>query len=193
MSIVSHKHKFIFTHIPKTGGVSVVKILGLEEDNHKTLTELKSFPENKSFNEYFHFLFARNPFDRLVSSYKYFKKYGKDGSGDIKMGDIVNRYDTFQNFVKNLKNINDDEWVYRHFNQQVYWVVDKLDYIGRFENLQEDFNIACDKIGIPRQKLPHKNATKHKYYTEYYDDETRSIVAEKYAKDIEYFGYEFGR
>ena len=127
------------------------------------------------FSDYFKFAFVRNPFEREVSLWKYLTKIKREGYVKEKFSDFVKlpKEHTYMDYVK-----DEDGTII-------------LVYIGRVENIQEDFNIICDKIGIPQQQLPHNNPTKHKHYTEYYDEETKQIVAEKYAKDIEYFGYEF--
>jgi hypothetical protein len=66
-----------------------------------------------------------------------------------------------------------------------------VDYVGRFENLQNDFDVVCDKIGMDTPSLPRALETQHEHYTEYYDSETREHVGLRYKEDIEYFGYEF--
>ena len=179
--------KPLFIHIPKAGGSSIQNII------KRYNNELPSCLHNsvkKYSREYrdscFVFSFVRNPYDRLLSAYKYLTG-GSGNKSDTKFGKTLSP--DFKYFVRDQLN-NNLNWL--HFKPIKFWLNDDIDYIGRFENLQQDFNIVCDKIEIPRQKLPHKNKSKHKHYTEYYDDETREIVAEKYAKDIEYFGYEFG-
>jgi hypothetical protein len=194
--MLDHNNKCIFVHIPKTAGQSIeqvflnmpfntvrslllyktdIPVRGPQILSHLTAHQYlqNSFIPRAYFNHYFKFSFVRNPWGRLVSWY-FFKRPKVP----------------FRAWIKNLPKSGGQErlqYDYLHKGGKLL-----VDFIGRFENLQEDFNYVCDKIGIPPQQLPHRNKTKHKHYTEYYDDEARAIVAELYAKDIEYFGYEFG-
>lgn len=159
----------------------------------------------------FSFSFVRNPWDRLVSSYFYLKAGGSHGllggtkslkclkqqSSDGDAKDSEKYLGGYSSFEDMLLNWNDELFNQIHFKPQYKWLCDNngdiiVDYVGKLENFQEDFDIICDRIGLPKLQVPHKNKSKHKHYTEYYDNETRQIVAEKYAKDIEYFGYKFG-
>ena len=204
----SHKNKSIFIHIPKTAGWTLHNILKRYADFHSAghvgnftrrvqqISE-RHYPskllKEKYLDSYFKFCFVRNPYDLLVSSYKWWKREPKSGRKRKLYLEILDM--SFKEFIlKRAEFINE---VNTKKLGQHFWITNTdgnplVDFIGKFENLQKDFNIICDKIGIPHQLLPHHNKTKHKCYTEYYDDETREIVAEKYAKDIEYFGYEFG-
>ena len=64
-------------------------------------------------------------------------------------------------------------------------------------NQHNDLQYISQKIGVNidsniyQRKIQMRDKNK-KHYIEYYNEETKQIVAEKYAKDIEYFGYEFG-
>lgn len=186
--MICHDKKIIFIHCPKCGGESIEESVFGRSDTFYNGNLYEGSPEKhwgckdyikhygqKIFDDYFVFSFVRNPWDRSVSRIMYRNKRYKRPM-DISIQLLKQECCINKTFCEDL------------ILNQKYMV----DFIGRFENLQEDFNIVCDKIEIPQQKLPHKNKSKHKHYTEYYDDETREIVAQKYAKDIEYFGYKFG-
>ena len=209
--MIDHEHKFIFIHIPKTGGTSIEQFFkpdilpdvrnydcfyGWDKKHkfwrqHATMQQINDLYE-KDLTGYFKFGFVRNPWSRALSDFIWMTEVH---TPFIK-GSFVD-YLLLRNNFKRIMIKQRRKYRMDHIIPQSDFLFDAdgnllVDFIGRFENLQEDFNTICDKIGIPRQKLPHKNKSKHKHYTEYYDDETRSIVAEKYAKDIEYFGYKFG-
>lgn len=191
--IISPKYKFVFIATEKTGSTSIHQTLlncVKDEDlvNNSTIALgdkhiscqqlLEQRPQCKN---YFKFAFVRNPWDRVVSWYNFSMKIKNPNKGRNITGK------DFLSFILEFQNIWGNE------QQNQYNFTECCDFIGRFENLQDDFNTICDKIGILQQKLPYKNKTTHKHYSEYYDDETKQIVAEVFAKDIEYFGYEFGK
>ena len=206
--MISEKNKFIFIHIPKTGGTSMESLfrkerrlaLGWDNNNkvylqHCTILQLKQL-YNIEVDKYFTFTFTRNPWDRAVSDYKSWFRPCFPFRDIIKNGTLKD-YLLCRNGYEQINHLDNPSGRGDHFRSQYEYIIDErrnpiIDYVGKFENYQQDFDIVCDKIGIPKQKLPHKNKSNHKHYTEYYDNETKSIVAEKYAKDIEYFGYKFG-
>ncbi len=76
------------------------------------------------------------------------------------------------------------------------WKLD-VDFVGRFENLEEDWDFISQKIGS-KEKLLHMRrgilCDENVYpvdYREYYDDETIEIVGQRYKDDINFFNYEF--
>ena len=197
--MISHKYKFIFLHIPKCAGSSLNQVFLQYGDDPEFNFSHPTFQQycdkHKQSIDYTKIISIRNPWDRLVSTFYYLKDGGNGYFYDIELKKIFNIYETnFKDWVVHfLKKALELDLRINHFKPISFYISKKdIDCVIRTESIQEDFNIVCDKIGIPRQELININKSKHKHYSEYYDDETRAIVAELYAKDIEYFGYKFG-
>jgi hypothetical protein len=166
---------------------------------HANVNDLKKYTSSQFFEDCFKFTFVRNPYSWLVSNYFFWSR----GIHGCYLNHLNKQYFSLHRVIEDFKldSMSFKDWVKWYIvnvcGTQFEMIVNEqnemsLDFIGKLENFQEDFNIVCDKIGIPRQELPHENKTNHKHYTEYYDDKTLDIVAKKYAKDIDYFEYEFG-
>lgn len=187
--IINHKYKFVFVHIPKTGGTSMTLMLskyidktlpteghGWQRRFHKDSmhSTLKPYPSN-----YFSFGFMRNPWDWLVSIYH---------SGcNVYCGKICN----FKNF---------DEFVdvaCKKGKSQLDWlIVDNasVKYIAKFEDYEDECKYIFDTLKLPMPSvIPHRlnNTANRDNYRKWYSDELAEKVAKSFANDISHFNYQF--
>jgi chondroitin 4-sulfotransferase 11 len=194
--IISHKYKFVFIAIPKTGTQSIAEFfIRLDPETivvpkHAKISDLNKYL--KSSKDYYKFCFVRNPFDRVVSMYYQWKKplyiYKKERKY---LFDLSNN-NSFSEFIRILKEDRPDFWKDEiEFN---YISIDNklaVDFIGRFENLQEDFNKVCERLGINNSTLPKINSSKHRHYSNYYEEDTKKIISKEFKKDLDFFKYKF--
>ena len=186
------KGDFLFVWINKTAGVSVALALGINKDlyNHYTAMELREIVGATAFGNMFKFCFVRNPWDKVFSEFR-FRIWTNQNelTSDASFAQWVR-----STYVEQDPRYHD--WP-KMFLPQLEWITDEeghiaVDFVGRFENLQHDFNRICNSIGMERIALPHENKSREtNRYRKFYDDETRSIVEKVFKADIEYFGYEF--
>ena len=192
------KYKIIFIHVPKVAGNGLLKSLNINSSNHIHLA-LYEFEDVKKFKEYFKIGFVRNPWDRFVSSYYYLKKGGMNNEYDLSMQEKLKRFNEFEDFVFELlydSKFRNEILKEIHFSTQYSWLMNlegeiEMDYIGRFENLEEGFLLLKEKLGRNSAELKKYNSSKHKPYWEYYTKEMVEAVRNIYAKDIDTFNYSF--
>tara|TARA_Y100000034_G_C6642711_1_gene281001 strand:+ start:36 stop:611 length:576 start_codon:yes stop_codon:yes gene_type:complete len=190
--IVDQKNKFIFVAVAKTASTSIRIRFGADcgvppNIYHMFLEDIiKSHPGSEHF---YKFAFVRNPYDRLVSAYYDFR-FDK---GHQEWAFPIYKYDTFKDFIMNLETSPCRDFI--HLQPQYDFLqVDgevKLDFVGRYENLREDFKKVEKDLGIRSVELPTIRTSTHPDFKELYDKEMKEIVKRMYGNDFEEFGYEF--
>lgn len=142
----------------------------------------------QQYEAYFKFAFIRNPWARIHSWYRNVLREPRQQRDYGVEADC-----TYRRFV--LVHLDPNRGPMR---PQLYWLQDKrgqvpLDFIGRFERLEQDWSHVCEVLEIEDPTLPRMIVGQHgAHYTQAYDDETRDVIARLYAAEIALFNYRFG-
>lgn len=203
--MICHRQRIVFVHLRRTAGNSIETALGgivlydrwfrrtttwsnrLHRGRswhkrdlrghriHATAAEIRAlYP--REFADYFTFAIVRNPWEQMASLYG---RLHADDTRFTGFRDWLRRFDLAAGTVPRATLFDDDGRCL-------------VDFIGRFERLQEDFDAACDQAGIPRRVLPCTNATTGPGIAALYDEASIRLVERIYGADIERFGHAFG-
>ena len=181
--IYSNSNKFMFYHIPKTAGTSLHTVLKRyavgPHVNEPHLTRVRSHVgveptwDKYKGSEYFSFAIVRNPYDRMFSLYNFLKRRR-----------VIK--ETLEEFINKMDR-EPSQFKLLNYNGVV-----PLSFVGKFENLEEDFNFIADKIKIKERykDLPKLfKAVNNGNYKEQINNELKAIIDEKHHDDFINFNY----
>ncbi len=204
--IVSHRHRFVFLAVPRTGTHSVRQalrpLLGDDDWEQQMLNGRRALPVSAIarlghghvsarmaaahlpaavWSSYFKFAFVRNPFDRLVSACCFLNRGNREFAGHET--EFMRRALANPRFRGRVL-----------VTPQTHLLCDvgghpALDYVGRYEHFERDFAAVCAELGIRSAPLPVSNRSVHRHYPDYYDAALEATVAELYRTDFAAFGY----
>jgi hypothetical protein len=165
---------------------------------------------DEEWRRLFTFAFVRNPFERTISSWSYVAR--RYDSGDLIADPMLLEWMGLETKKKGTGELALDQYLelldanalsgqsrWHSCPQSVHILDDRdqlaVDFVGRFENLQRDFDTICDALEIPRTMLPQLNRSARpasgSLITSFPD--RRRIVERVYARDLEYFDSTGGR
>jgi len=169
--LVSLRNKFIFYHIPKTGGVSVHRALQDYDDiiqdyyknnlekkiNGKKLWKIDARHANQAeveplydFSDFTEFTVTREPLKRLISLYNY--------------GQNIQRFPSFELFARIIyKHYKDPSSFRAMYNSQLHWITDKTTVL-KLEDIIIDPAREFKKVNLNVVAFPKENVNSQKRY-----------------------------
>ena len=201
-SRIFHDHKCVFIHIPKTAGNSITRALSsLPEtgtalspriSKHAKAWEVKALLGKEIWNDYFTFSFVRNPWDLMVSSYHWWQQKAAKYPYHKRKARKVRAMDNFDRFIRSRFG---SYMINERYGCEFDWIAENgsviVDYVGKVETIERDWQRICERLGIESIPLPFINRSKRKDYREYYTPETQRMIEQRFRKTIDQFGYTF--
>lgn len=213
--IISFRHRYVFVHIPKTGGTSLS--LALEEKlgkddfsvgdtpkarnrrkrlqgvkstgriwKHSTLKDIPGLIDEATLDQMRVFTIVRNPWDRMVSYYHWLQAQRFDHPVVA-----LSKSLDFSAFLH-------DPQVGKSFRCSPYpsYVTrtngrEHCDLYLRLEHLKEDVGQLETLLDTRIGPVPHTNQSERGPYQKIYSDADAEKVAQISASDIARFGYRF--
>ena len=210
--MISHDKKCIFIHIPKCGGTSIEDVIwpkdqGRTENDlwmgfvnrfenkyqtgglqHLLARQVREEVGRDVFSDYYKFAFVRNPWDRIVSQFAYMQQ--RPDLMDYLGMTAETEFKAYLDLIRLKEHV---QWM-----PQVRFLLDQdgsvlVDRIGRLESFNEDCAQIFAALGLTLDQLPgHTNRSKRHSFRYYYSDrESIDMVADLFAEDVDYLGYEF--
>lgn len=184
----SKEHNILFVHIPKNAGSTIRDELGITKSAHYPLSVLQSFMDKDTFDNAIKIAVFRNPWERMVSWYRYRQQKNQDPKGidfSYWLRNGITQYN-----MENFDTLPQIKWGCKLNTNELH---ESLDYIINFEHLDEQWKELCDIEKINIKKLPKTNSTGTYDYIEQYNIlEDVVLVRNIFRSDIEVFNYDFG-
>lgn len=148
--------------------------------NPKNKNEVTS----KQYKIYFKFTVVRNPWSRAFSWYKNVMRDEMHQRNNGITSDI-----TFSSFLENFMGKG-------MLRPQLYWLKEysgniNFDHIGKFERLEETFDVIKKNLNVSDINFPHEIKGNGDDYKSHYNQDLIDKVGKFYSKEIKFFGYSF--
>ena len=178
--MISDKYKFIFVHIPKTGGQSIFKLFHPYKKNwwrhYEAGVTHEEVYTTDVVDSHFCWSVVRNPWSRIVSEYvwgmRWYLRPRNKKQPQMSFSDFVKSFNSYDE-IGYPESEKSHLWLQTECIERAVGSLDAMDFICRLENYQSDFDTVCEKLNIPKRKLPKSNSTSrgtykpHKLYDHY--------------------------